>query len=169
MTRRLLAPALALLVLQLGAACERAPDDEMVVPEVTRTTAPETPKRLPDLPVGRAGLKPTDRVLVGGTVIQAGGRVIDVSPMRVDAHVVTPGGIYFVNGGELWFTDLTRIVPTPFKQVRGLQLASGGGQLVFIDLEHGAPGEDGRPRELEVRYRASSGKALEAAYVEGVS
>lgn len=169
MTRRLLASALALLVLQLGAACERAPDDEMVVPEVTQTAAPETPKRLPDLPVGNAGLKPTDHVSVGGTVIQAGGRVIDVSPMRVDAHVVTPGGIYFVNGGELWFTDLTRLTPTPFKQVRGLELTSGGERIVFVDLEHGAVGEDGRPRELEVHYRASSGKALDAAYVEEVS
>lgn len=166
MIRRLLAPALVLLVLQVGVACERGPDDEMVVPEVTRTAAPETPQRLPDLPVGRAGLESTDRVEVGGAVIRVGRRTIDVSPMRVDAHVVTPGGIYFVNRGELWFTDLARITPTAFMKVRGLELTPDGEHLVFIDLEHGAPGEDGVPRALEVRYQARSGKALDSAYIE---
>lgn len=165
MTRRLIASALAVLALQAGAACERAPDDEMVVPSVTETAAPETPSHLPDLPVGKAGLRPADRVSVAGSVIKVGPRTIDVTPMRVDAHVVTPGGIYFLNGSELWFTDLVRLTPTPFKKVRSLRLGDGGEQLVFVDLEHGAADAAGRPRELEVRYRTASGKPLDSRYV----
>lgn len=165
MTPRLLAPALVLLAVQVGVACERVPDDEMVRPAVTETAAPQTPRDLPDLPVGDAGLDAGDHVAVAGSVIQVGGRIIDVAPMRVDAHVVTPGGIYFLNGGELWFTDLTRLTPTPFQKVRELRLTPDGSRLVFVDLEHGAADEDGQPRELEVHYQAASGKPLDSTYV----
>lgn len=167
MARRLVT-ALA-LVTMLTAGCSVQPDDEMVVPSVTETAAPKPPTGLPKLPVGKAGLAPGTQVSVSGTVVSAAGRIFDITPLHIDAHVVTPGGIYFLNDGELWFTDLARVIPTPFHRVRGLSLSKDRGTIAFVDLEHGAPGEDGARLEVMVRYDVRSGAPIEAKYVTTAS
>lgn len=165
---RSLVTALALVaVLASGLlmGCERAPDDEMVVPSVTETAAPRPPTDLPGLPVGKADLPAATKVQVSGTVVTAGGRVFDITPMHLDEHVVAPGGIYFLNDGELWFTDLVRVVPTQFMHVRDLTLSADRKQISFIDLEHGARGKDGQRLPVKVRYDAATGKPLGAKYL----
>lgn len=161
---RSLVTALALLAAALS-GCSSITDDEMVRPSVTETAAPRPPVHLPHLPMARAVLPEGAKVVVTGTVVSAAGRVVDIAPMRMDQHVATTGGIYFVNGGELWFTDLSRIVPTPFHKVRDLGLSKDGKRLSFIDLEHGAKGPGGKPLPVRVAYDAVSGLPLHAEYV----
>jgi hypothetical protein len=162
---RHLAAAVAALAMLSVTACEARPDDEMVRPTVTRSATPQAPTDLPDLPVGQGAIGPADNVRVQGSTIHVGRRAVGLAPLRIDAWAVVPGGVYFVNRSELWFTDLRRAVPTDFKHVDHLRTTGHGTHLVFTDLEHGADGPNGRPLPVRIEYDARTGAPLSATYL----
>jgi hypothetical protein len=164
-------PRPLVLVLALVAAltltgCSAGPDDEMVRPTITQTAAPQPPSGLPDLPVGNAPVRTGDKVLVEGATLHIDGRTVDLAPLRVDGWAVVPGGVFFLNRTELWFTDLRRATPTPYKNVSDLDVSANGARLSFVDHGHGAKGPDGVPLPVRITYDATTGAPLTARYVE---
>jgi len=141
-----------------------APDDETTPPVVTTTLPPETPKDLPALPVGHADVGPGDRVRADGSVLHVGGRSVDLAPMRIGELAVVKGGVFFLNGTELWFTDLGRARATGYAHVRSLVASTSGSRLAFLDLEHGPKDKDGTPLAISIAYDATTGKFLVASY-----
>jgi hypothetical protein len=154
----LLLPALLTL-----AACG-APDDEVAPPAVTTTLPPEVPSDLPDLPVGAGDVGPGDRVRGEGGTLRVGGRRIDLAPLRIDEIAVVAGGVFFRNGVELWFTDLSQARPTPFTDIRSLVASADGRFVAFLDLGHGPKDELGTPLAISIAYDAVTGEALVASY-----
>jgi hypothetical protein len=130
-----LAPALLCLLVFLGAC--GAPDDESARPVVTTTLPPEQPRHLADLPVGSGDVRPGDRVQVSGNVLEVNRHVVRLAPLRVADVAVVPGGVFFRNGTELWFTDLGRAQATGYTDVRSLVASPDGRRLAFLDLQHG--------------------------------
>jgi hypothetical protein len=157
---------LALVAALTLAGCRSGPDDEMVRPTVTETAAPQPPSDLPDLPVGNAPVQPGDPVRVGGATLHVDGRTADLAPLRVDAWAVVPGGVFFLNRTELWFTDLRRAIPTPYKDVTDLTANADGTRLSFVDHQHGADGPDGLPLPVRITYDARTGAPLGSGYID---
>jgi hypothetical protein len=162
--RRAAGLALALALMVSVAACG-APDDEVARPTVTTTLPPETPHHLPELPVGAGNVGPDDRVRAHESTLRVNGRIVDLTPMRVDAFVVVKGGVYFRNGSELWFTDLTRARTTGFTDVQSLIASSDGSRIAFLDRDHGPKDRFGTPLAISIAYDATTGKPLVASYV----
>lgn len=158
---RLAAALLAASVLVAGCG---APDDETAAPVVTTTMPPQLPTDLPQLPVGTGDIGPGDRVQVRGSVLHVGGRSADLAPLRIGEHVVVKGGVYFLNGTELWFTDLGRARATGFEDVRSLVASPNGARLAFLDLQHGPKDKDGTPLAISIAYDATTGTSLVASY-----
>lgn len=135
------AAAVVAAVLLLGGCAIGGPDDEMTRPSASRTTtlppAP-TPAGAERIPVGQAGITPGESVEVTGSVIRVGGRGADVSPLQIDGYVVTPGGVYFRNETELWFTDLTSARAAGFADVSDLHVSADGRVLRFRDRSAGS-------------------------------
>lgn len=163
---RSVAAGCALLAVSLLGGCGDGVDDELPQPPVTVTASPEPPRSASRLPVGRGPVRPGSEVRVQGSRVVVGGESVDLGPLRVDDWVVVPGGIFFLNQGELWFTDLQRARPTAYQDVSDLDVASGGDELTFVDHEHGTPDEDGTPRPLEMRYDTRTGEFVGATYAE---
>jgi hypothetical protein len=158
---RLAAALLAASVLLAGCG---APDDETAPPVVTTTMPPELPTDLPQLPVGTGDIGPGDRVQVRGSVLDVDGRSVDLAPLRIGDHVVVKGGVYFLNGTELWFTDLGRARGTGFEDVRSLVASPNGTRLAIHDLQHGPKDKDGTPLAISIAYDATTGTSLVASY-----
>lgn len=124
--RRLAAVGCMLL---LATGCALSEDEEMR-PRTVRTrveTQAPTPLRAlparipapgPDAP---ADVGPGSHTRVDGAVLVVDDRRVDLAPMRAQAWVVVPGGVYFVDGGTLWFTDLDRVRDTGLAQVQRLE------------------------------------------------
>lgn len=118
MTRRrsaLLALVAGSLLASTG--CQVGQDEEMAPPP--RRTVTVTPSVSPApvavparIPVGRGAVDPTDVVWVQGSVLHVGKDAWDLTPRRVSSFVVSDGGVYFLDGGKLWFTDLARVRDT---------------------------------------------------------
>jgi hypothetical protein len=140
------------------------PDDEAVRPTVTTTLPPEPPTDLVDLPVGNAPIVPRDTARVRGSELRVGGNAVDLAPLRVADPVVVPGGVFFRNGTELWFTDLGRARATGYADVASLVVSPGGRRIAFLDLQHGPKDEFGTPLAISIAYDATTGKALVASY-----
>lgn len=154
------AALVAVLVLALSAC--GAPDDEDARPAAT--AAPMPLDRLASLPVGTADVGPDDQVRGQGSSLFVGGREIDLAPMRVDEPAVVPGGVFFRNGTELWFTDLERARGTGYADVRSLVASSDGRRLAFVDLGHGPVDRYGTPLAVAIAYDTTTGKPLVASY-----
>jgi hypothetical protein len=156
--------AATLLTASLLVAGCGGPDDEATPPVVTTTLPPETPKDLPDLPVGHADVGPGDHVRARGSVLHVDGTTVDLAPMRIGALVVVTGGVFFLNGTELWFTDLSRARATGYADVRSLVASPNGTRLAFLDLQHGPKDKDGTPLAISIAYDATTGTSLAASY-----
>jgi hypothetical protein len=131
--------ALALLasaLVGLLSGCTISKDEEMQ-PRAPRTSlrtqqaAPQRalPERIP-VAAGAAGFGPGSRSWARGSLLSVAGRRVDVTPLRVDAWVVVPGGVYFLDGHKLWFTDLSRIRDTGLDDVVRLAATPDGGRVV---------------------------------------
>jgi hypothetical protein len=110
---RLLALVAGLVLLATG--CQVGEDDEMAPPpRRTVTVTPSAqPAPQPDrIPVGTGDVDPTDVVWVQGSLLHVGKDAWDLAPRRVSSFVVVDGGVYFLDGGTLWFTDLSRVRDT---------------------------------------------------------
>lgn len=99
----------------VATGCQRAPDDEMAPPP--RRTVTVTPSARPvpvptTIPVGNGDVDPRDVVWVQGSVLHVGKDSWDLAPRRVSSFVVAQGGVYFLDGAALWFTDLQRVRDT---------------------------------------------------------
>lgn len=120
-----------MLVVVLG-GCTVVDDDELTPTAPTtsvRTTPSERPVRLP---VGEGPVQPADTVWAQGPQLHVRRTQIDLTPLRVDALVAVTGGIFFLNRGELWFTDLRRARATGLTKVRALERADDGTQLLVV-------------------------------------
>lgn len=161
----MLALGLAATVLSSGllSGCQTQPDDELVRPEVTTTLAPELPG-LPSLPVGSGPVRPSDDVSVEGSTVRVGERSVPLAPLRVDAYAVVRGGVFFLNGDELWFTDLSRAQPTGFTDVASLASSPDGRRIAFVDHDHGPADEAGTRLAISAAYDARTGQLLAASY-----
>jgi hypothetical protein len=142
-----------------------APDDETTPrPAATTTVPPEVPRHLVDLPVGAGDVGPGHRVRARDGVLWVDGRRIALTPLRADEVAVVDGGLFFRNGGELWFTDLHKAQPTGYDDVRSLVASPDGRRLAFVDLQHGPEDRKGTPLAMAIAYDATTGKALVASY-----
>lgn len=122
-----LAAALAALLVALTAGCSvSGKDDELESPRRTVTVAPSptTAAAPASVPVGKGPVSVGDVVWSQGSRLHVGRRQVDVSPLSIDAFVVVTGGVYLLDRGELWFTDLTRVRGTGLTGLSGLDIAS---------------------------------------------
>lgn len=128
------------LVLVLGATatgCSISQDEEMK-PRPARTstiTRPAVPQRAvpSDVPVPHrtdTGIAASARSWAQGSVLHVGGRRIDVAPMHVDAWVVVRGGVYFLDDGRLWLTDLFHVRDTGLSDVERLEVTPDRSRVV---------------------------------------
>ncbi len=75
------------------------------------TTSSPTPRAqsLPTtVPVGHGDVGPQDVVWAQGSTLHVGAHQWDLAPLRVESFAVVPGGVFFLSGAELWFTDLVK-------------------------------------------------------------
>jgi hypothetical protein len=156
--------AAALLAVGLLVAGCGAPDDETEPPIATTTLPPAPPTDLPDLPVGTGDLGPQSRVRAHGSVLHVDGRSVDLAPLRVGELAIVRGGVFFLNGAELWFTDLRRARATGYADVTSLVASPDGTRLAFLDLQHGPKDDDGTPLAISIAYDATTGASLVASY-----
>ncbi len=123
-----------LLVLALLATGCGAPDDELaprpeVTVTITRSPSP-APSAVPsEVPVGGVSLPLDAPAWATAGRLRIGRRSADVSPRSVDAFVVARGGVYFLDGTELWFTDLRTVRATGLTTVVGLGIDASREQL----------------------------------------
>ncbi len=101
----------------VATGCQVGQDEELVPkPRRTVTVTPSVgpqPVAVPArIPVGRGAVDPTDVVWVQGSVLHVGKDAWDLAPRRVTSFTVSDGGVYFLDGGKLWFTDLVRVRDT---------------------------------------------------------
>lgn len=162
MKRIVLILGLALLV-AVAAGCG-APDDELTRPTRTTTAAPELPSDLPALPVGQGKVAPGDDVRATGGNLIVNGQQVRLAPLRADTVAVVPGGVYFLNGTELWFTDLSSARATGFGDVSSLVASEDGNWLGFIDRAHGPVDDHGTRLAIAIAYDARTGKVQRASY-----
>lgn len=154
MTRGRLAVLVAGLVV-LAAGCDVGTDDEMA-PQPTRTvTATPSQSVAPapaTIPVGQGDVSPSDAVWAQGSVLHVGKQQVDLSPIDIEALVVVEGGVFVLDEGELWFTDLRRVRGTGQTDVTGVQISADAGQLAVVDTRSGRP--------LTQGYDTRTGKAV---------
>ena len=161
-TRRVLALVLGGVLALSGCG---SPDDETVPrPVATTTLPPQVPEQLVDLPVGAGDVDPGHRVHLEDGALLVDGRRLQLAPLRADEIAVVPGGVFFRNGGELWFTDLHRAQPTGYDDVRSLVASPDGRRVAFVDLQHGPTDRHGTPLAIAIAYDASTGRPLAASY-----
>lgn len=135
MTRRHPRHLTSLLVTALvgfSAGCATGNDDEMAPPPSPVTSAPSaSPIAGPTvLPVGNGKVTRADTVWAQGGLLHVDRRSVDLSPVRIDAFVVTGGGVYLLSNGELWFTDLSRLRGTGLTGVSSLGVTADGARLL---------------------------------------
>lgn len=160
--KRLAATLLSLAALLLGGC--GSPDDESARPVATTTLPPQPPRDLVDLPVGSGDVHAGDRVQVSDSVLRVNDHVVRLAPLQVADAVVVEGGVFFRNGGELWFTDLGRARATGYTDVQSLVASSDGRRLAFLDLEHGPKDRYGTPLAIAIAYDATTGAPLVTSY-----
>ncbi len=127
-------------VLVLVSGCTVAQDDEMVPPTrtVTASPSPATPEIPSTVPVGRGRVEVTDAVWAEGRSLHVGTREVDLAPLSIDSLVVVPGGVYFLDGGRLWFTDLVRARDTGLTGVTRLWTTRTG-DAIGVEVGGAAP------------------------------
>ncbi len=139
MTRR---PAAFLvgLALVLTAGCTLGEDDEMVPPSrtVTASPSPDTTIAPASVPVGEGPVSPTEVVWAQGSALHVGSRLVDLSPVGIDAFVVVPGGVFVLSTGELWFTDLSRLRGTGLTGVTALGVTADAKRVLVTGEMSGA-------------------------------
>lgn len=147
--------------LLLVAGCTMGPDDEMVEPTTTETvtTAPKKPE-VTKLPVGTAGLKVADIAWSQGSTVHIGDQMVDLAPLEVEEFVVAEGGIYLLSKGELWFSDLSSVVPVGLARVRELAISIDGWRLGLIDYESGERDRYDTPLAAAVAFDTRTGERL---------
>ena len=139
-------------------------DDETARPTVVTTLPPKPPTDLPAMPVGTGHVGPGDRVQARGSILSVNGRATNLAPMTIDEFAVVHGGVFFRNGHELWFTDLSRARATGFDDVQSLVASADGRRLAFLDLQHGPKDDFGTPLAISIAYDALTGAPLRASY-----
>ena len=75
---------------------------------------------------------------------------MDLSPIGIEAFVVVPGGVYVLNEGELWFTDLSRS-GTGLTDVTGFGVTADGSRIL-VTVNTGV--------ETDVAYDTGTGKMV---------
>jgi hypothetical protein len=144
--------------LALLAGCTTGTDDELAPPPTRTITATPSQSVAPapaSVPVGDGDVSPRDVVWAQGSELHVGTRSVDLSPVEVDAFVVVDGGVFVLSGGELWFTDLSRLRGTGQTDVTQVRVDGDAGRLVVTDTRSGRP--------LDQAYDTATGKAIRGA------
>jgi hypothetical protein len=146
---------LAAALVVLAGGCATGTDDELA-PKPTKTvTATPSQSVAPapaTIPVGQGDVSPTDVVWAQGSVLHVNGKEVDLAPMAIDAFVVVPGGVFVLDDGEVWFTDLSRVRGTAQTDVTGMQVSADASRLQIVDNRSG--------HRLEQGYDTRTGKAV---------
>ncbi len=127
-----------LLAVVLGASgCAVAQDDELAPrPTRTVTVTPTPDAAVPrSVPVGRGAVSPDDVVWAQGTSLHVGDRVVDLSPVQTESLAVVAGGVYLLDDGRLWLTDLARVRDTGLTDVTGLAVTADRARLLVTRAE----------------------------------
>ena len=161
MTRPLAVILVALVVLTTG--CALGEDDEMApAPRRTVTASPSPQQVVPgSVPIGEGEVTQADVVWAQGTVLHIGKQTVDLAPVTIDAFVVVPGGVYVLNSGELWFTDLSRLRGTGITDVTGLGVTDDGSRILVSVTKAGV--------ESDHAYDTGTGKAASSDGVTPVT
>ncbi len=137
-------PLLALAFVLAAAGCSISEDEEMRPRPTHTVTGTQSalprravPARVPVPGADAPPIGPGTRPWVRGSVLHVADREVDVAPLRVDAWVVVPGGIYFLDGDKLWLTDLSRVRDTGLDDVERLETTPDGSRVV---VRFGGPG-----------------------------
>ena len=126
------------LVLLLVTGCALAgcrvttQDDETSPPTPRVTTSSPTPRAqsLPTtVPVGHGDVGPQDVVWAQVSTLHVGAHQWDLAPLRVESFAVVPGGVFFLSGRELWFTDLVKARATGVTGVTRLVTTANGSAM----------------------------------------
>ena len=156
MTRSRVGLIVAAVAVLVG-GCASGTDDELA-PQPTRTiTATPSQSLAPapaSVPVGKGDVSPDDSVWAQGSVLHVGRRQVDLEPFEVEALVVVEGGVFVLSGGEVWFTDLSRLRGTGQTQVTGLRTSADARFLEVVDTRSGQPATQA--------YDTVTGKAIRA-------
>jgi hypothetical protein len=124
---------LAILVGALLAVsgCTSGPDDEMTQPTrtVTASPAPQTTAVPGSVPTGHGSVSSSDIVWAQDNTLHVDARPVDLAPLSIEAFVVVEGGVFFVDKGELWFTDLSRVRGTGITGVTRLSATTNGSAI----------------------------------------
>jgi hypothetical protein len=146
-----------MVALVLAGGCAAGDDDEMVPPTrtVTASPSPETTAAPSSVPVGQGKVSPADVVWSQGTALHVGRREVDLSPVGIDAFVVVPGGVFVLNNGELWFTDLSRLRGTGLTGVTALGVTADAARILVTTEQAGST--------ATYAYDTTSGRAVSTA------
>lgn len=130
---------LLLVLLAMVAGCSAGEDDDLTRPPRTAgSPSPRTAGVPTSVPVGAGEVSPSDAVWAQDNELHIASTVIDVSPLRIDSFVVVRGGVYLVDDGRLWFTDLSRARDTGLTGVTRLSVTRDD-SVVRVELSAGSP------------------------------
>ena len=149
---------LALVVLASG--CRIGADDEMVAPTRTVTAAPVPQATIAptSVPVGSGEVSTSSPVWAQDSTLHFGAEQVNLFPRRIESLVVVPGGVFLVDQGELWFTDLVRVRDTGLRDVTVVAADSDASTLQVTRTT--APG-----RTERLAYGLADGSATDVAGV----
>jgi len=123
----------------ITSGCTIGQDDEMAPPErtITASPSPRTTAAPTTVPVGKGRVSPSDAVWAQDSTLHVDTRQVDLSPTNIDSFVVVPGGVFFLDRGELWFTDLSRVRATGLTGVTRVS-TTGDGSAMRVETGTGA-------------------------------
>jgi hypothetical protein len=150
-------------ILLLVSGCQVGDDDEMVPPSrtVTVTPSPDVTAVPLTVPIGSGPVTPADVVWAQGSTLHVGKRSVDLAPVSVDAFVVVPGGVYVLDDGQLWFTDLARLRGTGLAGLSGLGATADAARILVT-----GPASAG---STSYAYDTGTGRAVSADGVVAVT
>ncbi|MGK2875704.1 MAG: hypothetical protein ACSLEW_08690 [Nocardioides sp.] len=143
LSKVLLAVLLAAALVVLTSGCEVGQDDEMASPTrtVTASPSPRTTAAPTTVPVGQGRVSTSTAVWAQDSTLHVGSNEVDVSPRNIDSFVVVAGGVFLLDRGELWFTDLRRVRDTGLRGVTRVSTTRDG-RAMRVEVTTGSGGVD---------------------------
>lgn len=149
---------LALVVTTSG--CRVGADDEMVAPARTVTAAPMPQATIAptSVPVGDGEVSRSVAVWAQDSTLRFGPEQVSLFPRRIESLVVVQGGVFLLDQGALWFTDLVRVRDTGLRDVT--EVAADSDADTLLVTRSTAPGQTER-----LAYELENGVATDVAEV----
>ena len=153
---------MALLVLASG--CQLGTDDEMVPPARTVTASPSPRVTIAPtaVPVGGGQVSPSVAVWAQDSTLHFGPNEVSLFPRMIDSLVVVRGGVFLLDRGQVWFTDLVRVRDTGLRDVTELVTNRDASALLVTRTTSSGTTE-------QLAYDLADGSATEVAGVTPVT